>query len=433
MIIIMFIFDTLFNTNAYKFDNLVIYIEQKFGDDYDEIHKMLANIDINMCDKNGKNLLHKFPYKSLVLHRILLEHGIDINKKDNLGKTPIFYAQTNEFSFFINHGADLSIRDNSGHSALYYNSRYYMTSCVLPLINGIKIQGVNVNDYSEYSPDELFHKAVLFRDITKMKEMLSLDSTIVNHGIPYTWLNTNELLTPLYIACHNNLYEEFELLIEHGADIKEPTLLIRIIYMCNKVTPDFIKIVQRLVDLGANLHDKNDSFGNCYDDSVLHNCYKSAELMEMFLKTGLDVHCRTTNRVYEVIRNETMILNDSEPLQYITLFTNDISIYKLLFEYGADPNIQNSHGMNAFMSICSSYILSLTSDENRRALIQLFLDNGANIYLKNKYGKTVFDIICQNNQFNDKTKAKIIKLIHEKKKLFILQPKTNEYIYNLLN
>lgn len=308
-----------------------------------------------------------------------------------------------------------------------------MKVCVWPLINDRKQQGVDI-DYSEYSPDEVFHKVILFRDMTKMKEMLALDGTLANKNIPYTWLNTPEGLTPLYLACHNDLQDEFNLLMEHGADVKEPTLLLRLVHMCTSdVTPSFIKMIQQLVDLGADIHAKNDRFGNGWGESVLHECYKSAELMEIFLKAGVDVHSRTIDKKNSIIRNETISGLDAEPLQYVTLFTSDISIYKILFEYGADPNLQNAYGMNAFMSICSSWVLGLSSDENVLALIQLFLDKGANVYLKNKGGLTVFDIICQNHQLSEKTTAKIIRFIYEKDKLLILHPRTNEFMYNLFN
>ena len=444
----MFSFKTIigaiFDTNAHKFDKLVKYIQEKYDDDWSELPPMLKKVDINTCDDEGKNLLHTFPHKSQVMLHMLLDHGININQRDNWGKTPIFYADSSKFAFYIYHGADISIRDNDGHSVLYSQSRYYLTVCVWPLINDRKQQGVDI-DYSEYSPNEVFHKAILFRDMAKMNELLALDNsatvgdlranTLANKNIPYTWLNTPEGLTPLYLACHNDLQDEFDLLMEHGADVKEPTLLLRLIHMHHQreVTPSFIKMIQRLIDLGADIHDKNDRFSNGLGESVLHECYKSAELMEMFLKAGVDVHGRTIEKKNCIMSNDIITYHDAEPLQYVTFFTWDISIYKILFEYGADPNRQNAYGMNAFMSICSSYVLGFASDENTLALIQLFLDKGANVYLKNKSGMTVFDILCHNFQMNEKKRVKIIKFLYEKEKLLILRPRTNEIMYNLLN
>ena len=264
-----------------------------------------------------------------------------------------------------------------------------------------------------------------------MKELLSVNKYLANWTITNEWLNKSELLTPLYLACNNELYEEFEILIHNGADVKEPGLLLRLIHMCHKITPIFIKIIKQLVELGANIHDIDD--GNCWGENVLHKCYNSAELMELFLKAGVNVHGRTKDIKYYNKKMETMIAIDAEPLQYVTIFFTDLSIYKLLFEYGADPNVKNSYGINAFMGVCHSWFLgNLKKEEEVYDIIKLFLDNGANIYLKDNYGKTVFDYIYANYQLTDAKKAKIIKLIYEKEKFIILEPKTNEFVYKLL-
>lgn len=423
----MFIIDTVLNTNSYKFEKLVKYFTVNYDiKKYDELPKMLVDFNINTCNKDGKNLLHLFPNKDTKIQKILLEHGININKKDNSGKTPIFYAQSSHYSFFIENGADLSVRDNDGHSVLHNPSRYYLTGCVLPLIHG----GA-VIDYSEYNQPEIFHKAILFRDTVKMKELLSVNKSLANWTVTYKWLNTPELLTPLYLACNNELYEEFEILIHNGADVKEPGLLLRLIHMCHKITPIFIKIIKQLVELGSNIHDINDI--NCWGENILHKCNKSAELMEMFLKAGVNVHGRTNDIKYHNKKMETMIAIDAEPLQYVSIFSTDLSIYKLLFEYGADPNVQNSYGINAFMGVCYSWFLGYFKKGEECDIIKLFLDHGANIYLKDNDGKTVFDYIYANYQLTDAKKAKIIKLIYEKEKFIILEPKTNEFVYRLLS
>ena len=482
----MFIIDTVLNTNSYRFEKLVKFFTVNYDiKKYDELPKMLVDFNINTCNKDGKNLLHLFTNKDTKIQKILLEHGININKKDNSGKTPIFYAQSSHYSFFIENGADLSVRDNDGHSVLHNPSRYYLTSCVLPLIHG----GA-VIDYSEYNQPEIFHKAILFRDTVKMKELLdpdanvrrtaalgthpsgatltdrrsaseacnngaqassacrglgsvvgddavnvveasSVNKSLANWTIQYKWLNTLELLTPLYLACNNELYEEFEILIHNGADVKEPGLLLRLIHMCHKITPIFIKIIKQLVELGSNIHDINDI--NCWGENILHKCNKSAELMEMFLKAGVNVHGRTKDIKYNIYKKETMIAIDAEPLQYVSMMSTDLSVYKLLFEYGADPNVQNSYGTNAFMGVCYSWFLGYFKKGEECDIIKLFLDNGANIYLKDNDGKTVFDYIYANYQLTDAKKAKIIKLIYEKEKFIILEPKTNEFVYRLLN
>ena len=65
-------------------------------------------------------------------------------------------------------------------------------------------------------------------------------------------------------------------------------------------------------------------------------------------------------------------------------------------------------------------------------LIQLFLDNGANVYTRDNDGKTAIDYMMHNDLLNSDQKATIVKMIYEKEKFFILEPKANEFVYNLL-
>jgi len=126
-------------------------------------------------------------------------------------------------------------------------------------------------------------------------------------------------------------------------------------------------------------------------------------------------------------------MSDADPLQYAAVSSNDIRIFKLLFEHGADPNRQNSYGICAFMTLCyCSIILRDLTLELLCDIVQLFLDQGVNIYLTDNNGNTVFDYLYANNFMNLTEKANIVKLIHKKEKFLILEPKTNEIIYKML-
>lgn len=427
----MFLVDTIFNTNTNKFNKISEYIRRNSHDHFSKLSGMLINFDINTCDKDGKNLLHIFSNITNValLQSILLTHGCNINQRDNFGKTPIFYASSTYLPIFIKHGADLSIRDNENHSVLYYKSEGFYYESISPLIaDGIMI------DYSEYEPREVLHKAVMFRDMEKMKQLIDFNNFMINAGVPDKIFKCEIPITPLYVACKNELYDEFIYLIESGADPKEPLLLIRLMQAYyNKVLPDFIKMIKRLLELGASVSDIIKIPENNTGETILHNCYKSAELMELFLKYGADIHKRTNHNKVDFYKKEQMIRNDAEPLLYLTNLTVDKSIYEVLFNYGADPNVQNSHGINAFMGICCSWFLGFISEEDRCDIIQLFLDKGVDIYARDIYGGTVFDYICENYQLTTTKKANIIKIIHKHEKFIILRPKTNEFIYNLLN
>jgi len=426
------IYESIFDTNTYKYKQIIKWgsVAKNYGKMYDDnvvshLSKMLANFDINTVDKDGKNLLHHFADKDHKLLKILLDHGININQPDNLGQTPLFYTTPSSFEFFMDNGADLLWRNKQGHSVLHKISNSFFTRDPLHLIEVGKKRGINLIDYSEYSPEEILHRAIVFRDREKMKMILEEDTSYSNKLIEDNYFHTRLFgikLSPLYVACYNTLHEEVELLVEYGADPRDPLLLWRLISRSCQKTPAFMRIIQRLVDLGADIHEKN----------ILHECYRSAKLMEIFLKAGCDIRKRTDpgNQYYHWFKGHC--LADAEPLHYCAYLFQEIRVLELLFEYGADPNVQNMYGVSPFMSLLNSSGIACFSPMDIREAVQLFLDRGANIHLTDNRGNTIFHYLYDNDYLSTDKKALIVRIIREKEKFFVLEPRTNEIVYKLL-
>jgi len=269
-------------------------------------------------------------------------NGCDINKKDNLGNTPIYYSNSDNVNFFIENGADLSIENNQGRTVLYQKSKnYYFSMIIVHLFNAQNYENI----YEQFNKHELLHKAVLFKDIPKMKELMNANKFLVNTLIEDP-IKSNQYLTPLYVACINNLYDELLCLIEHGADIHQNNLLLNISY--SHITKNIINIIKKLIELGIDVNEINDK-GN-----VLHQLYFSSnvELFEIFLKAGVNVHAKNISVTFPTpnyLRYTQIVLSNATPLQSLSTCNTNIEVYKKLFEYGANPNIQNNYGINAFM------------------------------------------------------------------------------------
>lgn len=66
----------------------------------DEIKRLCSvGADINLCDNKGRNLLHEAINMSSAgadatfeTEQILIDLGVDINKKDSFGRVPLHYA-----------------------------------------------------------------------------------------------------------------------------------------------------------------------------------------------------------------------------------------------------------------------------------------------------------------------------------------------------
>ena len=419
------IVDNIMNTDNLKLNKI---LQIRYNNNFlEEIEKLLENFNINTCDKEGKNLLHIFANEptDIKILKIILDKGCDINKKDNLGNTPIYYSNSDNVKFYIENGADLNIENNQGRTVLYQKSKdYYFSMIIVHLFNAQNYENI----YEQFSKHELLHKAVLFKDIPKMKELMNANKFLVNTLIKDP-IESKQYLTPLSVACINNLYDEFLCLIEHGADIHQNNLLFNMQYHSKNI----INIIKKLIELGIDINQMND------EGNVLHQLQFSSnvELIEIFLKAGVNVHATKISVTFptpDYLRYTQKVFSNATPLQSLSTCNTNIEVYKKLFEYGADPNIQNNYGINAFMGICSNEFFTLNRDRTDTSfeMIQLFVENGADIYLIDNFGNTVLDIIVNNPYITKENKTKIIKYLHEKFKLTPTKSKTNEFLYNVL-
>lgn len=121
-----------------------------------------------------------------------------------------------------------------------------------------------------------------------------------------------------------------------------------------------------------------------------HNLYA----VDKILERGADIY-QTDNNDHHI------------PLFWATM-QNDVALLKILFKHGIDINSKNKFG---------NYILSLAMYQCKSfEAIEFLLNNGANPYLKNKYGKTAFDnqpVFCK-----DKTNIARMKQLLKEKSVF---------------
>jgi len=111
---------------------------------------------------------------------------------------------------------------------------------------------------------------------------------------------------------------------------------------------------------------------------------KNLYAVDQILQQGVDINTKDNN-------------NHHTPIYFATI-NNNSALLKVLLKHGVDVNSKNQFG---------SYVLSTSMQrcDNFEA-IALLLDNGANPYLKDKRGKTIFD----KEPIGCKDKSNIIKM-----------------------
>ncbi|MBX3287743.1 MAG: ankyrin repeat domain-containing protein [Acidobacteria bacterium] len=117
-----------------------VFQEVRAGD-LEVYNKFIDNIDINIVNERGGNLLHAaISYRRNDIALDLIRRGIDINHQGVNGATALQYAlelkQQDMAVAIIEAGADVNIRDSHGNNALWtavFNARgnYEMVELIL--------------------------------------------------------------------------------------------------------------------------------------------------------------------------------------------------------------------------------------------------------------------------------------------------------------
>jgi ankyrin repeat protein len=89
-----------------------------------EFDRILPQMDINLRNEYGQNLLHEaIAYGATGLARKLIDNGVDINEADNKGLIPLHYTGLYKdaaiASMIINAGGNLNVRDE------HYNTPFW--------------------------------------------------------------------------------------------------------------------------------------------------------------------------------------------------------------------------------------------------------------------------------------------------------------------
>jgi len=246
-----------------------------------DLMKILINNGCNInakCGKNNNNaLINVCKYSNIKNFEYLLELGLDLNYKNNLGQSIIHFISSIELmKIVLNYNININISDNNNETALDYSCNYQNFDMVKFLIkNGAnKIKKENVKFF-------ILEKACLKGEIEMIKFFikiindkekffqnaqysliyasenghLELVQLLIEYGIDVNIKNTN-LETALFAALKNNFYKIVEILLINNAEIN--------ICHLNLETPlilsyrlGYYKISKLLIKKGANIFQNN--------------------------------------------------------------------------------------------------------------------------------------------------------------------------------
>ena len=182
----------------------------------DELRMVLASgmVDVN-CSQCEVNLewtsLHWAAERDHIeVAKLLLESGAEVNKADDIGRTPLqvaaFSGHKEVAELLIEHGADPNVNENNGQTPIHVAAMSGHKEVTELLIE----HGADPNVVDNHGKTPLHWAARMGRkELTQLFIEYGADPNVVeNHG-----------QTPLHWAARGGQEEVAELLIESGADM----------------------------------------------------------------------------------------------------------------------------------------------------------------------------------------------------------------------
>ncbi len=338
--------------------------------------------------KRRKRRREKIKFGNLLLKAVRDDKSIDYI--DSLVKNAIEkrfdIKKIQKFQVMFRHNTLLHIASKNGN--------YKIVEYLLPLFKNINI----MNDNKE--------TPLLLASRNNHEKIVEL---LLNNGADTNICNSSEN-TPLIEASYNNNEKIVKLLIDKKANINHKNY--------TKDSPLIIfskngnqKMVKLLLDYKANVNIKD---GDENTPLIIASQNENEEIVKLLLdyKANVNLYNKDEGRAleYSIINvNEKIIellLKNNATIgiseMYEVTNINNEKIVKLLFDYGANPNIIYDNDVALFLSIV---------ENNNIKIIKLFLDYGANANVKGEdteKGKIPLTYAFYNNN------EEVIKLLLDK-------------------
>jgi uncharacterized protein len=378
-------------------------------------------IDVNAPGRDGTPALHWLVrVDDLETARLLIRAGADAGRADRYGVTPLYLACANGnaamIQLLLEVGADPNQPDPTGETPLMTASRVGNLDAVKLLIDRGAL--IDTRDPSFQQTALMVAVRENHPDVVRLLVEKRADvNAQTRTGATPPWVLPNSVpgfghgigivrgglpergsrylipgaLTPLLYAARDGRLDSARMLLEAGADVEGVD--------ANGITPllmaisnNHMDVARMLVDRGANINvmdwygrtplwaavetrnmDVNNAepFENGVDRAPV------LELIRVLLDRGADPNTRT--RETPPIRRQMLPITGSlswvdftgqTPFLTASL-SGDVTVMRLLLEYGADPYIATFGGTTALMAAAGiNWVVDQTYDEGPKALLE---------------------------------------------------------------
>jgi ankyrin repeat protein len=368
--------------------NEELFYKELLSDDIDinKIQKYIEKgININKKDEKGRSVLFMLSAKRKIdAIRILLKHNVNINLEDRYGRTVLDEAALRSdgimLRFFLDNGFDINRKNSSGRTIFQD----------VALEGDYKIFQVLMNYRPDFNIKDSYGKTVLFDAVEG--ENIYILKDVVNNIDSLNILDENHQ-TALFKAVLKENIEIAKLLILHGINVNfldkdGQNVLFNTVLQGSKNIP----IIELLMKKNINMNIVDNNNKNIMDEllyvyDLQKNISKELEgkyklitpekeylpLALMFINNGLDI-----DKIHE----------DGKTTLQLEIENKNFANVEFLVNCGAELNVSDENDKNIiYKEILKGY--------SNYQMIDFLVSKGANLEAKDLDEKTVFDDIIE--------------------------------------
>ena len=394
-------------------DNLLLFIVSTFVRDENINKNIVKNIQmIELILKKGINPTNTFikSFKIICMFDkvvdLFIRYGSDINQTDDKsGDTPLIIASRlgkfNIVKLLLDSGANKYVKNNEGYTALRTAIADNQYKIVELLLDDKNIEEILKTDEgltplllaSELGRKQIVELLIKRGANTKAKNARGKDALILAtesknaeivdlllKEIDPNFSKDDNGNTPLIIACDSNDYNSAKKLLENGANVnaknkKGGTPLIKASVYAD---PELIALLLKYgADIEGMLEDDG-KFEIAWENII--KAHNGIDAFKLFLEKGLNIEAE--------VYSYTPLLVACEYL--------NLPIVQFLLEKGANVQYQNCDKDTA-LHILFEHNEILNSDKITEGIFNLLLKYGADINVKNRFGRTLLIDIIQRD------------------------------------
>ncbi len=369
-----------------------------------------AQFNIDRKDKHGRTKLQdSIMLGDHEMAKILIEHGADLNSKDNKGQNLLNDALSYGNMDFIKYllgleDLDINNIDNAGNNILHHQYALQNDDLALELIKN----GVNPNIRN--SVGDTYLSLVALRGLeafyiieTALESGFDINTRVANQNtILMEVLSALSNTDPADIAKRNSLLQMSQKLIEIGIDInavneQNEHALFQTIKAGDIASTKLL--IEKDIDL--NIQNKNG------ETALFYACYGGIEKLELtilLLRFHADplIKNNKNQTIYEILNNLVLSTHgnfeyiDNDVLKYAISGSRFMNVLKAIFKY--------SKQKLDFLDSSGDPIFFKPLLYNNISLFKLYNTAGVDLKLLNKDGKNIFfEYVLKVFQDNDES------------------------------